>query len=965
MKKKFLVTILSLAACSACGVALGACNKESPKPELSSITFIASDGTQNTVYSYVYADDLEVVDVSKGSVALTYTDGSSTTRAVSDFAGGELAMSYTFSPLTGDDGAGKHDGLPSEYVAGNYYIEIKYGDFSTNLSISIDRAEYGSAYTFTLAEDEWAYASIAEDLLEGVKVYDGGAQTEVENCALRYISADDWKQLKAEYDADNALGDTRLPNTEEVQGAMNDSFFTYGAGMTIPAGEYRFSLQFEDDNYSQQLITEVVPVTVQKSELTLSAADAATVWGAAKFSYEDADDVNAGIKVYPVANSYWNDDYYDLSALKIIVDGEMETTFAELGMTFTGYDAERVAFGKDKIGAIYQPAYSENYNSLTLSYDCEIADISVFAITYADRTCYSVPQYKQYIADEDYHGIEFGLRLSETGISFDDIFDIRVLYGGEVVESAQFRSYSGDAFTDYYYVYFADDAELLAGEYTIEYTLKPTLDASQIEFIENDYLSLDAQNRGEMHLTIEKIVYRAERLQYPEDDWYFFDVDGKITEKFCIWYQETLDGDLIYVTDLDKLENLAVGQTEYPNNPLLVGDITYVWSVVDGKGVITVTMEAGDEMPDSGFTQLVFTATSTDEDFADLDTGAGERPESQLTLHVLKYPLYDDDYATAQNGEIVLKGQNLETSVLVGDQFRMCEYLDLESLDLKNTAGETIGSWRLYLKNGDVYEEYPLDGEEGLTYSHEGNFSYDFRIDFVPVVSYVASLSYKFWIDIEVSGILSVAGGGYESVRPDQATGDEPYYIYSDNWLEHEIYEVALDYSGELVLVYYDADGEELVLRGTVENAYEDATLSAFNTSATLVFEKDGVSETYKIEGRIDTAGIDSAYTITDSAGAQLDCIYNNQVTLLILDSLEIDLPKSTVTGNQVSYYVRTDEQNVNLLVCSVWDENDYSCYFVYDKDTGEFEGHKVVCVQQDGSAYYSAEFKIDNSGTT
>ena len=102
MKKKFLVTILSLAACAVCGVALGACNKESPKPELSSITFIASDGTQNTVYSYVYADDLEVVDVSKGSVALTYTDGSSTTRAVSDFAGGELAMSYTFSPLTGD-----------------------------------------------------------------------------------------------------------------------------------------------------------------------------------------------------------------------------------------------------------------------------------------------------------------------------------------------------------------------------------------------------------------------------------------------------------------------------------------------------------------------------------------------------------------------------------------------------------------------------------------------------------------------------------------------------------------------------------------------------------------------------------------------------------------------------------------------------------------------------------------------
>ena len=760
MKRKILFSLAIFALILPCAVILGACKKDdknsSNEPVLSHITYLDANQQDAGFYQYEYSDDLEVYDIKSGYLKITYNDNSTKNVKIADIPAGDIAYSYTYtdSNYTTSDSI---SGLPTNYSAGSYYISISYKGQFAYIDISISKATYGNPYAFTLTSNEWNYANMPTDLLDSLTIYKNSdkldeVEIDLANKYLYLIDKEDWESLKTTYDTNNLYGQYELPNTADVQTSIESVLLYYDGSTKIDAGEYVSIIEFEDNNYRLQYNTIGNPITINKSTISVvNPDDEAKIWGTATFDYEYAEQLVSGIPAQSVSGYYKTDDS-SLDLLLIKIDNQPSMTFTEakenLHLSFLSFENKNVKYTDTEIKCLYNIDES-NYDSLELKYTVNVNECEFDSTSLLNLESYSVAQYNSDIESEDY--ADFSFRLSNnSGILFTDIVNVTIKEKdtNQEVEGAELKSIKVDAFGYRYYVYIPN-AQVKATTYTIAYSLKEGIDTNSVVVTSSlDGITFPFTNgSGSFDFVINKVNYYLEEVenQYPITA--IADIDGKISVSYYLYYNSLKHGDTSYLQEQDKdtLENISIGYLTKTYDSQLsdysLSNITHTWST-DTKGSI-LTISANMEFQDNDYMyndiKFTLSATSTNTDFANIDSITDTNLAELLRVEANKYELEETDYVTANNGtKVYLAPEKITHNLTIGEVFKLGDYFDLESFVVKN--GDTVlGNWKLLVN--DV--EYDFTNETGYSFTEEGTYIYRLEMVFTPEVSYVNN--YTLW----------------------------------------------------------------------------------------------------------------------------------------------------------------------------------------------------------------------------
>ena len=239
----------------------------------------------------------------------------------------------------------------------------------------------------------------------------------------------------------------------------------------------------------------------------------------------------------------------------------------------------------------------------------------------------------------------------------------------------------------------------------------------------------------------------------------------------------------------------------------------------------------------------------------------------------------------------------------------------------------------------------PFEEEDNRNYNFEGNLTLQVNIK---------------------RDILNVSGN-YQPVNPETDGNQDPqpaYMEYMGRWMETGMETTAPDYNAQIQIDYKDQN-QTLNITGNLNNKYNDVatndepSYNDFITNTTLTHGKDS----YVINGKVDTSGLNNEYTVTKN-GEATDFVIDADLHGLIMTALGIDLAKNSIFSEEPIYSVAQDDETLKIKIESNFEDEDgvivgvIVVHFVFDVE-GNFVGHKVSMTSVDGTMSYSIQMKL------
>ncbi len=233
-------------------------------------------------------------------------------------------------------------------------------------------------------------------------------------------------------------------------------------------------------------------------------------------------------------------------------------------------------------------------------------------------------------------------------------------------------------------------------------------------------------------------------------------------------------------------------------------------------------------------------------------------------------------------------------------------------------------------------------------------------------VSEILQIDYNF---SQTSSLLDTSGdyvkiemetteeGGQQPVNPTQATQA------MTAWMTADMEKTAIaGYNGAIKFDYSDATNK-YQLQGTVANKYdEDNSLQIFTTNTELSDLING-GYNYTISGKINTDTTPGATDKTEITISQetnegtneLEYIFNEDMTSLILQALQIDIIKNMLASSDIDigFFESIDSDYMKIKITF----GNGEAYLIFDS-VGNFVGHRLALSSDKMS--YSVEFKIN-----
>ena len=203
--------------------------------------------------------------------------------------------------------------------------------------------------------------------------------------------------------------------------------------------------------------------------------------------------------------------------------------------------------------------------------------------------------------------------------------------------------------------------------------------------------------------------------------------------------------------------------------------------------------------------------------------------------------------------------------------------------------------------------------------------------------------------------------GDYEPVNPETDGNQDPqpaYMEYMGRWMEEGMKNIAANYNAQIQIDYKDQN-QTLKITGNLNNKYNDVatndepTYNDFITNTTLTHGKDS----YVINGKVDTSGLNNEYTVTKN-GEATNFVINENLHSLIMTALRIDLANNSISSEEQIYSVAQDSENLKIKIESNFEGGVIVVHFVFDVE-GNFVGHKVSMTSVDGTMSYSIQMKL------
>lgn len=228
----------------------------------------------------------------------------------------------------------------------------------------------------------------------------------------------------------------------------------------------------------------------------------------------------------------------------------------------------------------------------------------------------------------------------------------------------------------------------------------------------------------------------------------------------------------------------------------------------------------------------------------------------------------------------------------------------------------------------------PFEEEDNRNYNFEGNLTLQVNIK---------------------RGILNVSGD-YQSVNPTEDGKLEPmpkYIEYLGKWMEVGMETTAPDYTANIQIDYTDQN-RTLNITGNLNNKYNDVkNYNDFITNTTLTHGKDS----YVINGKVDTSGLNNGYTVTKN-GEATNFVIDAKLHGLIMTALGIDLANNSMSSEEQIWSVAQDTENLKIKIELNFEDGVKVVHFVFDVE-GNFVGHKVSMTSVDGTMSYSIQMKL------
>ena len=235
-------------------------------------------------------------------------------------------------------------------------------------------------------------------------------------------------------------------------------------------------------------------------------------------------------------------------------------------------------------------------------------------------------------------------------------------------------------------------------------------------------------------------------------------------------------------------------------------------------------------------------------------------------------------------------------------------------------------------------------------------------------VSEILQIDYNF---SQTSSLLDISGdyvkiemetteeGGQQPVNPTQATQA------MTAWMTADMEKTAIaGYNGAIKIDYSDATGD-YELQGTVANKYiadASSSLQKFETNTVLSDLING-GFNYTISGKINTDTTPGATDKTEITISQetnegtneLKYIFNEDMTSLILQALQIDIIKNMLASSDIDigFFESIDSDYMKIKITF----GNGEAYLIFDS-VGNFVGHRLALSSDKMS--YSIEFKIN-----
>ena len=163
----------------------------------------------------------------------------------------------------------------------------------------------------------------------------------------------------------------------------------------------------------------------------------------------------------------------------------------------------------------------------------------------------------------------------------------------------------------------------------------------------------------------------------------------------------------------------------------------------------------------------------------------------------------------------------------------------------------------------------------------------------------------------------------------------------------------APDYDAQIQIDYKDQN-QTLNITGILNNKYNDVeTYNDFITNTTLTHGKDS----YVINGKVDTSGLNNEYTVTKN-GEATNYVINENLHDLIMTALGIDLANNSMSSEEQIWSVAQDSENLKIKIEINFEGGVKVVHFVFDVE-GNFVGHKVSYTSADGVISYSIQIKL------
>ena len=308
-------------------------------------------------------------------------------------------------------------------------------------------------------------------------------------------------------------------------------------------------------------------------------------------------------------------------------------------------------------------------------------------------------------------------------------------------------------------------------------------------------------------------------------------------------------------------------------------------------------------------------------------------------------------FEESQTDTITYDGQ--EHSVLLNDHFDIHNYGgELKNIvTFKNQNGEDVAVRYEELEGG--LDALYIDGLKEIG-------TYQFIVSIVDTANYCwedgTTEPIQFSVKIVGNSDLLDVEDNYQPVNPETDGNQDPQPTYMEHlgkWMNEGKKTTAPNYDAQIQIDYKDQN-QTLNITGNLNNKYNDVeTYNDFITNTTLTHGKDS----YVINGKVDTSGLNNEYTVTKN-GEATNFVIDENLHSLIMEALGIDLAKNSMSSEEQIWSVAQDSENLKIKIELNFEDGVTVVHFVFDAE-GNFVGHKVSITSVDGTMSYSIQMKL------